>query len=174
MFVQKGIGILSTGEVATLSIERVSDPSAPLLFVTVFEIPLEEVPLFYKREDEYEIETTKYYDVHGNEQGEGLVCMPSTDEKCRKRWGDAMFASRYESVGLFSVWSWDPLKIFPAPVYLRHCVLAAKSNGAEVGDNFLDSTFLGDRVTTIRSYLEKRSYVMSSVPPPDLVHRYNG
>jgi hypothetical protein len=34
-------------------------------------------------------------------------------------------------------------------VYLRHCVLAAKSCCPEAYESFLDATFLADRQTTV-------------------------
>jgi hypothetical protein len=71
------------------------------------------------------------------------------------------------------------------PVYLRHCVLAAWNCDSEgswskdgVGgiayNSFLDQTFLVDRVTTIREYINQYPEVMETEPPDSLKERYNG
>jgi len=49
------------------------------------------------------------------------------------------------------VWRDD---ILPYPRYLAFCLQAAESQGVAVLDNFLDSSFLADGVTSIRCYLE--------------------
>lgn len=41
-------------------------------------------------------------------------------------------------------------------------------------DSFLDGTFLGDRLTTVRSYLRERPQLMLLQPPHSLKDRYSG
>ncbi|KAL5182576.1 hypothetical protein HKD37_17G046676 [Glycine soja] len=54
-------------------------------------------------------------------------------------------------------------------------VLAAKSLGDEVHNNFLDHTFLADRKTTIHQYFEKVSTcILEEEPPESLKTRYGG
>ncbi|KAG5023838.1 hypothetical protein JHK85_020180 [Glycine max] len=54
-------------------------------------------------------------------------------------------------------------------------VLAAKSLGDEVHNNFLDHTFLADRKTTIRQYFEKvGTSILEEEPPESLKTRYGG
>ena len=62
------------------------------------------------------------------------------------------------------------------PVYLRHCVLAAKNCGSSecCYNSFLDETYLVDRVTTIRDYLKQHPEVMDTEPPNNLKERYGG
>lgn len=59
---------------------------------------------------------------------------------------------------------------------MNYCSLvAAKNLGDEVYDDFLDHTFLGDRKTTIREYLEKvGTSIMDEEPPEFLKARYGG
>ncbi|MDO6564361.1 gamma-glutamylcyclotransferase [Amphritea sp. 1_MG-2023] len=45
--------------------------------------------------------------------------------------------------------------ILPFPRYLAFCLQAATSQGAEVLANFLDSSYLADGSTTIRTYLQQ-------------------
>jgi hypothetical protein len=53
-------------------------------------------------------------------------------------------------------------------------VLAAASLGGAFQDNFLDSTVLADRVTTVRAHLERHPLIMEEQPPPSVVGRYSG
>ncbi len=49
-----------------------------------------------------------------------------------------------------ALWRQD---ILPFPRYLFFCLQAAATQGQEVVDNFLDSSFLADGVTTLREYV---------------------
>ncbi len=53
-------------------------------------------------------------------------------------------------------------------------MLAAHSLGADAGDNFLDSTFLADRRTTVRAYLQAHPDIMTEQPPSAVAGRYSG
>ena len=65
--------------------------------------------------------------------------------------------------------------LLPCGAYLRHCVLAAKRLGAVAHDSFLDDTYLCDRKTTVRQYLEARPEVMElEIEDPHLRERYSG
>jgi hypothetical protein len=66
------------------------------------------------------------------------------------------------------------VSILPCRVYLRHCVLAARSLGPAAEASFLDHTFLSDRATTLRRHLEGNPTIMEEEPPPSLVDRYSG
>ncbi len=70
-------------------------------------------------------------------------------------------------------------------MYLRHCVLAAWSCDSDekwskhgVGglcySSFLDETYLVDRKTTIREYIDQYPEVMTTEPPDSLKERYSG
>ena len=54
-------------------------------------------------------------------------------------------------------------------------MLAAKGLGDAAYNNFLDHSFLGDRKTTIRQYLEKvGTSILDEEPPESLKARYGG
>lgn len=46
--------------------------------------------------------------------------------------------------------------------------------GAEAERSFLDDTFLADRVTTVRAWLEANPSIFDERPPPALEGRYSG
>ena len=101
------------------------------------------------------------------------VCCASTDDEYISRHGRRVFTDKYLSAGLDSIWNWSG-PILPCRVYLRHCVLAAEKAGGDVRDDFVDSTLLADRRTTIREHLQEHPSIMREVPPPALAHRYSG
>ena len=58
------------------------------------------------------------------------------------------------------IWRSD---IFPYPPYLERCLHIAKSQGEKMLKNFLDTTFLADGETSIRSFIaDKNSYLSLS------------
>jgi hypothetical protein len=83
---------------------------------------------------------------------------------------------RYKSFGITSIWDWNTPDsgILPCSVYLRHIYLACSSAGEEMLNSFLDETYLADRVTTIRQYIEANPDVLTQEPPESLKERYNG
>ena len=93
------------------------------------------------------------------------------------RWGERRFRERYAPHGITSIWDeWNqPASgILPSSVYLRHVYLAAQSAGEATLRSLLDETFLVDRITTIREYLDANPDVLLSEPPDSLRERYNG
>ena len=87
-------------------------------------------------------------------------------------------ANQEPHFGFTSIWEgWAPDSgLLPTPVYCRHCVLASQKPTVpqEAADSFLDETFLCDRRTTLREYLDRSPHVMATEPPPELVGRYSG
>jgi len=114
--------------------------------------------------------------------GKALMCVSSTNESYIARWGQETFSKKYLSLGLGDrgIWGWEEDSgIFPCSVYLRHCYLSAKKLSASLGttdilDSFLDDTYLVDRVTTVRVYLDANPCILDLQPPDNLVGRYSG
>lgn len=147
---------------------------------------------FLEREEEFDIVMVPYEELdtrdEDNEQVPsssfqnnarnppmGIICRRSTDEAYLSRWGHHHFQKQYKQYGINTIWGWDKdSNLKPCPVYLRHCVLASQNCGKECHDSFLDETFLVDRKTTIREYLNLYPELMNLEPPKDLKHRYGG
>lgn len=125
---------------------------------------------------EYDIESPTMADSSALKSNQGIVCTSSSDEVYLQRWGAERFRQRYAPHGIHSIWEWNHKDsgILPCSVYLRHVYLAAQSAGPEVLQSLLDETFLVDRTTTIRQYLDLNPDVLLSTPPESLMQRYNG
>ena len=168
---------------------------------TVFEVPREELLMevspddeknltssiipskaFLEREEEFNIQVVEYEEINSDYCNEkkrryntGILCLRSTDDAYKQRWGNKRFEEKFKKWGLDSIWHWDKDSgMRPCAPYLRHCVLASKSMGEECYNSFLDDTFLIDRKTTIRTYLNQYPHIMTTLPPAELAERYGG
>jgi len=143
---------------------------------------------YLEREEEFDIVEAEYQELDPQHHQQlcdtsaaskrmGILCRRSTDEAYRARWGSNRLAEKYGKHGINSIWDeWSrpDSGILPCAPYLRHCVLAAEKMGPVCYESFMDETYLADRVTTIREYLERNPDVMHTVPPGDLAIRYGG
>ncbi|WP_026941733.1 gamma-glutamylcyclotransferase [Hellea balneolensis] len=59
----------------------------------------------------------------------------------------------YAQYGVSAFWHTQHL---PADIYLKHCLAAARELGEDWVSNFLDSSFIHDRETSMREYLADR------------------
>lgn len=86
--------------------------------------------------------------------GRGRMCTGYDDTEYRLN--KCITPAEYElRVGRYytgALWRND---ILPFPRYLAFCLQAASSQGDEVLNNFLDSSYLADGVTSIRDYLKQ-------------------
>ena len=125
----------------------------------------------------------------GREPGKAVICCRWNDEDYRRtRCPPDVFQQKFGRHGIEKVYRSDNLRsdtylndtlsrddILPCRVYLRHCYLAAKNLISPVAlDNFLDNSFLGDRETTIREYLNRHPEILTTEPPASVAPRYSG
>ena len=107
--------------------------------------------------------------------GEGVICLRGKDEDC----SDLIQSLSDKKLPYQSVWNWPhDSGILPADIYLRHCLLAVeKSSDPMAYISFRDETFLADRSTTLKEYLqddEKYQQILDSSPPSHLATRFGG
>jgi hypothetical protein len=187
VFIERGIANLATREQASLSVEPVPGDAGKnaRLVVTMFEVPAEDLPAFFERELEFRwlAASVRPVDTQGRpllsatdgRPRDGILCaaFASDEEFMRERLGNskAFFHDMFGRFGIKRLWRPD---LLPCGVYLRHCVLAAQARGSACYESFLDHTFLGDRQTTVRAYLQRNPHVMALQPPAEFATRYNG
>ena len=173
---------------ASLSVEYVSD-DYPGFLAAAFDVPADElmpdgIPsrAFLEREEEFDIVTVPYLSVDtidtqqqllSNDESKqhGIICQRGSDELYIQRWGKERFQEYYGQYGIETIWNWTE-GLRPCAVYLRHCYLSAEKLGCL--DSFLDETYLVDRKTKLREYMERNPEILKELPPPDLVSRYSG
>lgn len=174
VFFDRGIARPETKEISSLSVEPHPDSE---IIVTVFEIPAtpHSIAAFIEREHEFRFVAVEPICYHTNVSlnRPAVICGANTDANYKAiRCPPDEWERRYGRYDIDTLWH-DP-GVLPCRTYLRHCVLAAKKLGAEVEANFLDSTLLSDRKTSIREHLEQNPEIMKEEPPLSLVGRYSG
>ncbi|GMJ05443.1 hypothetical protein HRI_004213500 [Hibiscus trionum] len=173
IFFDRGIAKPETKEISSLSVEPCEGET---LIVTVFEIQKSEIPAFIERELEFRFLAVLPETLDGEPfANPAVLCGRYSDEEffqIRCKGSKDIYFQHYGRCNIEKIWRDD---ILPCRVYLRHCVLAAKNLGDIAYNNFLDHTFLGDRTTTIRTYLSTTgSGIMEEEPPESLKSRYGG
>lgn len=182
IFFQRGIASLETMEMSSLSAEYNEGSS---FICSVFEVPNSDMmengipsAAFLEREDEFDIVTVPYYELDDDiatKEATGILCTASTDDEYLRKWGQERFQKHYRQYGVSTIWGFArDSGLRPCAVYLRHCVLAARRMGDKCYNSFLDDTYLVDRTTRLREYLEQNPKIMSMEPPPELAVRYGG
>lgn len=172
IFFERGIADLTTLQMASLSSEECEEAS---FICTIFETPNDGMEAFEKREQEFELRMVDYETLEGCPGGKALMCVCSNDEAFVAKWGQERYEQGYKVHGIPYIWGWPfDSGLRPCPTYLRHCALAAEKMGEECSASFLDETYLVDRKTTIRTYLNAHPEVMATLPPPSLAERYSG
>ena len=122
---------------------------------------------YREREEEFDIQSVPYVDgSDGSVDGgnadvsfkskTGILCVKWTDEEYVAYWGQERFEEKYTSAGIPTIWGWTKDSgLRPCRPYFRLCLNAAKGMGEQCYNSFLDETFLVDRTTTVRKYLEQ-------------------
>ena len=194
----------TTLEIASLSAEKVDDDESSCSFIAAaFDIPSslftnQQRQAFIDREPEYYITTVKYYDVNDDTiclGDNGVICLANEDSAVPKEISDIAKTAASESTlgdSKFqnTVWNWtEDSNLLPARIYLRHCLLSVQKAAASeypstssndiniAAESFLNDTYLIDRQTTLREYLNRpgvHDKIMNSRPPEHLVSRYSG
>lgn len=196
IFFKRGIADLEKLRFASLSAEECEGAS---FICTAFEATDIGMDAFREREEEFRLELIPFSPLvpeasmqpsangsegqpassddtaHTGSAALGLACLRWTDDEYIAQWGRDRYERDYLATGAKTIWGWAPDSgLEPCHPYLRHCVLAATKLGDACLDSFLDQTYLVDRTTPLRTYLDAHPEVMSTLPPPELQERYGG
>ena len=125
---------------------------ASRLRVCLYDVPAAEYPELLARERRLREATTRYT-TDGGEEGEAVIFAEYSDEEYRRERASTA-ELWHEEVGQW----YDGEKIYrddllPVPRYLERCLAAFHALGPCDLANFLDESFLGDGVTSIREYI---------------------
>lgn len=137
-------------------LSAVPDKSILKMYVSIFDIAIEDWPALVEREFEYRLVEIPYEELDGGGTGHAIACLGDyTDDKTcldiihadpvrKLRWKE--FCKNYDG----PIWRYD---LEPSEYYLNACLKTFQDLGAEFYNNFLDTTFVGDG-RTIRNYLK--------------------
>lgn len=118
-----------------------------------FDIPLREWPQIRAREIDYDARTIEAFDMNGKSIGRAITFFGyKSDEDFLKMMseGDKVYLQIRRN-GYDGEMYRD--NIYPGDDYLGKCLNAYKIAGEAAYSNFLDTTFLSDRKTTLREYM---------------------
>ncbi|ERN04323.1 hypothetical protein AMTR_s00077p00192030 [Amborella trichopoda] len=174
VFYDRGIANVDTKEISSLSVEPCPGEH---LIVTVFELKKSEVASFMAREPEfrYVAVVPEGFDGIPFPYPAALCASYGNDEEFFRKKCKGSHEIYYQYFGRLNIYKVFREDILPCRVYFRHCILSAKSLSEAAYDNFLEHTFLADRKTTLREYLNGAgSGIMEEKPPESVTGRYDG
>ncbi len=149
--IRKGIAV--GNELAALAVYKTYDEKDTLDCV-LFDIPSDDLHNYKSREKRYEFheDVTVYEECAGDDTGDDvaslkwravhdhtIICVESTDQVYSRLHG------REDIDDVYSGQLWGRTDIFPIPVYLCKCLIAAHKLSTSTLRNFLDDTLLSDR-----------------------------
>eukprot|EP00695_Tsukubamonas_globosa_P003570 TRINITY_DN700_c0_g1_i2.p1 TRINITY_DN700_c0_g1~~TRINITY_DN700_c0_g1_i2.p1 ORF type:complete len:216 (+),score=38.64 TRINITY_DN700_c0_g1_i2:70-717(+) len=151
---QKGIPTL---EIAMLSVIPASADS--VLYCSAFDVPKARLDDLLERHHELKMIEVPFTDVDDKGEvvssGTGVLSVATSDEwyKTERCVTDEEYHKRVGQYYDGALWRKD---IFPSKNYMKTCLISAQLLGEAFLTNFLDHTFLGDEVTTLRTYIKSR------------------
>ncbi|MCG8669709.1 MAG: hypothetical protein MI867_09890 [Pseudomonadales bacterium] len=156
---------LAESDVHIASCSTRLDPDCELT-ACAFEVSDEHFLDLYEREHRFQWALVKAFQDNGDAVV-GRMCTESSDEQYRlnKCITDKVY---HDYVGQYyagKIWRED---ILPFPVYLNHCLEAAKQHGDDVYQNFVNTTYIADGETTIKDLLAQQPNYLAT----DLAYTY--
>eukprot|EP01084_Bolivina_argentea_P039404 72810_1 len=147
------------------------DPSCAGIMGCLFEICSTELINWQWREFPYDIVQVKAVDTSMGSEANALTVVESNDEVVRMKMEALGSDTEDPYLGQIRIYHgqiWGRPDILPVPRYLEACLQGAEDiSGKEGRDNFLDTSYLVDRVTTIREYLENMTSTNSNNDIPN-------
>ena len=163
---------LSRKEIASWAFFEAGDHET---LVTLFEIPQDEYESFVEREVEYCLKSVKYIEQDTGKEGQGIACcaFQSNDEFVdylnSQPLQRQIYDGREADKDRGEIWRDD---ILPRNKYLAFCLEAARNIHDKYVENILNQSYLGDRKTTIRSYLKEHHQTLPHIQSLEWVTKY--
>lgn len=141
---------LAPADIHIASCSTQKDPDCEIT-ACAFEVKADEFLDLYEREHRFQWVEVKAFQDNGGVVN-GRMCTQSSDEfyrlnKCITEEKYHHYVGQYYSG---AIWRND---ILPFPVYLNHCLTATLTHGEAVYENFINTTYLANGVTTIKKLL---------------------
>ncbi len=125
------------------------------LHALAFELDDADYQTYVRHEFRYDLKTITVQTRAEKQSLEAIICYENVDQNIdATRVGSASIWDLYETYDTQSFWHTTHL---PAKIYLEHCIASARDIGPDMLENFLDASYLHDRKTSMRSYLEENT-----------------
>ena len=125
-----------------------------LIYALAFELDEADFETYRRHEFRYDLRDIEVILCEGGKSFEAVICYEGADHLIDTSLVGV--SDIYALYGEYEVSSFWHAQHLPAEVYLKHCLAAARELGADWVSNFLDTSYIHDRETTLRAYLEGR------------------
>ena len=123
-----------------------------------FDIPVDEWPLMRAREIDYDCRKIEIFDLKGNSKGHAITFYGfDNDDAFMSQLNDGDHEYLRSRRGHYQGNMYRD-GIYPGEDYLQKCFRAHHQSGALLRENFLDHSLLSDRTTTMRAYLDTKTW----------------
>lgn len=125
-----------------------------MIYALAFELDKKDFETYRRHEWRYDLREIEVTPREGGKPFEAIICYEGADQLMDLSLvGAPDIYALYAEYGLSSFWHGSYL---PAKTYLEHCLAAARELGEDYAANFLNTTLIHDRETSLRSYLKGR------------------
>ena len=124
------------------------------LYALAFELDKTDFETYQRHEFRYDLREVQVVSRETGEALSAIICYEGADHLIDTSLvGVRDIYALYAQYGVSAFWH---TKHLPAQVYLRHCLAAARELGEDWVSNFLNTSFIHDRETSLRDYLTGR------------------
>ena len=122
-----------------------------ILYALAFKLDDADFQTYQRHEFRYALRETEVVSRETREAFKEIICYEGTDHDIDTLLvGVPDIYRLYEQYDVSSFWHRQDL---PADIYLKHCLASARELGPDYVANFLDTSFIYDRETSVRAYL---------------------
>lgn len=121
------------------------------LYALAFELDETDFNTYERHEFRYALRSVEVVSRETGETLKAIICYEGTDHDIDTSLvGVADIYALYAQYGVNAFWHTGHL---PADIYLKHCLASARALGEGYVGNFLDTSFIYDRETSMRAFL---------------------
>ena len=146
-------GLVKKGDKEVASAAAILRPGS-MIYALVFQLDKTDFETYRRHEFRYDLQEIEVFSRDTGKPLRAIICYEGADHRIDTTLvGVADIYALYAQHEVQSFWNRPDL---PAKTYLEHCLAAARDLGPDYVGNFLDTSFLHDRETSVRTYLEAK------------------
>ena len=146
-------GLVKKGDKEVASAAAILRPGS-MIYALAFELGKADFETYRQHEFRYDLQEIEVFSRDTEKPLKAIICYEGADHLIDTSLvGVADIYALYAQHEVRSFWNRPDL---PAKLYLEHCLAAARDLGPDYVGNFLDTSFLHDRETSVRTYLEEK------------------
>ena len=149
--IKKGLAQIGDKELAHAS--AILRPGS-MIYALAFELNKADIETYRRHEFRYNLHEIEVTPRDTDRPFKAIICYEGADQLIDTSIvGAPDIYALYAQYGATSFWH---TKHLPAEAYLKHCLAAARELGADYVSNFLNTSYIHDRETSLRTYLTEK------------------